>query len=94
LPLSNAYNIDNKNELLGTFLVNDDANAKKLVWRRDFQNGIVIVNPSSITRTIYLDGTYKKILGDHDPIFNDGSRINGITLNPQSGIILLNIPQK
>ena len=45
-----------------------------VVYRRDFQNGIVLVNPSrSSYVTVPLDHDYKKILGVVDPFTNDGS---------------------
>ena len=91
-PASDAYNVDNKTELLGTLLVNNDPRAEQLVWRRDFQNGIVLVNPSYNSKTIDLNGIYRKILGSIDPKFNDGSVVTEITLRPQSGIILLKMP--
>ena len=92
LPLSDAHSPSNKDLLLSTFLINNDARAKYNVWRRDFQNGIVLVNPSRISKTVDLNGTYKKILGVYDPEFNDGSQVTKITLQPESGIILLDIP--
>ena len=91
-PISDAYNVDDKTELLGTLLVNNDPRAEQLVWRRDFQNGIVLVNPSYNSKTIDLNGTFRKILGSIDPKFNDGSVVTKITLRPQSGIILLTMP--
>lgn len=89
LPITDAYNVDDKNILLSTLLTNNDPKAGQLTWRRDFQNGIVLVNPFSVSKTIELNGTYRKILGVHDPKFNDGSTITKVTLPPQSGIILL-----
>ncbi len=92
LPLSDGYNADNKEEMLKTLLLNNDPRAEYKVWRRDFQNGIVLVNPSGNKKTIDLHGTYRKILGVKDPKFNDGSTVTEVTLLPQSGIILLNMP--
>jgi len=91
-PLTDAYNVDNKEEMLKTLLLNNDPRAEFNVWRRDFQNGIVLVNPSGSTKTIDLHGSYRKILGVKDPKFNDGSTVTEITLLPRSGIILLNMP--
>lgn len=92
MPTSDAYNVDNKSELLATLLINNDSSSEQLVWRRDFQNGIVLVNPSGNSMTVNLNGTYRKILGSIDPKFNDGSVVTKITLPPQSGIILLTMP--
>lgn len=92
LPVSDAYNAANKDELLGTLLSKNDPGAKQLVWRRDFQNGIVLVNPSGMTRIVDLNGTFRKILGVQDPLFNDGTKVTKVSLPFRSGIILLSIP--
>jgi hypothetical protein len=92
LPINEAYNPEDNSELLSTLLVNNDSRARKSTWRRDFQNGIVLVNPSNTAQTIDLNGIYRKISGSYDPVFNDGATVSKITLKPKSGIILLNIP--
>lgn len=63
--------------------------AETKVWRRDFEHGIVLVNPTSTSETIDLGGTFRKIQGTRDPAFNDGSEVNTIVLPPMSGVILL-----
>ncbi len=63
--------------------------AERNVWRRDFQNGIVLVNPTFNDKTVELGGTYRKILGLYDPGFNDGGTMSVITLRPRSGVVLL-----
>ncbi len=61
-----------------------------VVYRRDFQNGIVLVNPS---RTSYvsvpLERDYKKILGVIDPYTNDGSVSNVMSLAPEDALFLI-----
>jgi len=66
------------------------------VWRRDFENGTVIVNPnyySSSPRysyiTIELEKEYRKISGTQDPV-NNGFIVSNITLEWRDAIILLN----
>lgn len=90
MPIDDAYNALDKSELLSTLLVNNDQHTNWITWRRDFQNGIVLVNPSEGSMKIDLNGTYRKIAGYIDPLFNDGSLVTEITLKPKSGIILLN----
>jgi hypothetical protein len=92
MPITDAYNVDDKNSMLATLLVNNDRNAERAVWRRDFQNGSVLVNPSGTSMDVDLDGTYRKVLGIHDPRVNDGSQVTKITLPPKSGVILLDPP--
>jgi len=65
-----------------------DARVKSGVWRRDFSNGLAIVNASGVTRTIALDGEYEKIKGEQDPSVNDGSIVTSVTLPNQDGLLL------
>lgn len=90
LPVTEAYNTNDQTDLLTATLVDNTPKALRLAWRRDFEHGIVLINPSRTSKDIKLNGSYKKILGVHDPQFNDGSTVTKITLPPQSGIILLN----
>ena len=41
------------------------------LYRRDFQNGIVLVNPAAQVMTAPLEREYRKILGTRDPVIND-----------------------
>ena len=63
---------------------------KSGIWRRDFENGIALVNPKGNgTKTITLDGTYVKIKGTQDPVTNNGQAVTTVTLKDRDGIILL-----
>ncbi len=62
------------------------------VWRRDFSNGISLVNATAVTQTIPLGGTFQKIRGTQVPAVNDGSLVSQITLAPRDGIVLLKSP--
>jgi hypothetical protein len=88
--VTEAYNTSDPTELLTTLLVDNDPKSMQLAWRRDFEHGIVLINPSRTSKDIKLNGTYKKIRGIFNPQFNDGAQVTKITLPPQSGIILLN----
>lgn len=59
------------------------------VFRRDFENGIVVVNGSWQTQTVDLGGSFRKINGLQNPSFNDGSLVSSVTLRPQDAIVLL-----
>ena len=61
----------------------------RTVYRRDFQNGIALVNPTNVAVTIDLGGTFQKIRGTQAPAVNDGSLVNAVTLQPRDGIVLL-----
>lgn len=44
------------------------------LFRRDFENGIVLVNGTSITRTVNLGGMFRKIKSVQDPTVKTGRR--------------------
>lgn len=59
------------------------------VWERDFENGKVLVNATTSTQTIRLDGEYEKIHGTQDLTINNGSIVYDVTIGAQDGVILL-----
>ena len=60
------------------------------VWRRDFANGIALVNPKGNgQKTVQLGGTFVKIKGGQDPSVNSGQTVTSVTLNDRDGVILL-----
>lgn len=60
------------------------------VWRRDFTNGIALVNPKGNgTRTVQLGGTFVKIKGTQATSVNNGQTVTSVTLQDRDGIILL-----
>ena len=59
------------------------------VWRREFENGTVICNPTNTEVTVDLGATYWLIGGDQVPDINTGKSVNKITLGPRDGRILL-----
>ncbi|MBI5023202.1 MAG: VCBS repeat-containing protein [Candidatus Magasanikbacteria bacterium] len=59
------------------------------LWRRDFKDGLVLVNSGSVSETIDLGGEYEKIRGTQDPSVNDGLIVSTVTIQPQDGLILL-----
>ncbi len=63
------------------------------VYRRDFQNGIVLVNPSSSTLDVPLEREYRRITGVVDPVVNDGSRVTVVTIPPSDARFLIGTDQ-
>ena len=59
------------------------------IWRRDFEHGIVLVNPASSEVEVDLGGTYRKIQGSQDPAVNDGSLVSELIMPAEDGLILL-----
>lgn len=59
------------------------------LWRRDFQNGIALVNSTSKTQSyIFYREEFEAINGQQDRVINNGRRLNQITLAPSDGVIL------
>ena len=64
----------------------------KGIYRRDFTNGTVLVNPrGNGTQTVLLEDGFRRIQGNQDPTHNNGQRVSLITLNDKDGIILVRI---
>jgi hypothetical protein len=60
------------------------------VYRRDYENGIALVNPNgNSATTVTLESNYVKINGTQDHTTNNGTTVNTVTLQPSDGIILL-----
>lgn len=70
----------------------DDAHFQQGVtnlWRRDFQNGIVLVNPDVTPMTAPLERAYRRIQGVTDPVTNDGAIVTQITVPPSDARFLI-----
>src|SRR5262249_48372634 len=59
------------------------------VYRRDFQNGTVLVNPSSDVQTVVLERPFGRILGTVDPGTNDGTWSANYSMPPQDALFLI-----
>ncbi|MBN1584812.1 VCBS repeat-containing protein [Candidatus Uhrbacteria bacterium] len=59
------------------------------VWRRDFENGISLVNSTGVSRNVDLGVEMERIRGTQDPQTNDGRIVSSVTVHPQDGLILL-----
>jgi Hypothetical glycosyl hydrolase family 15/Carbohydrate binding domain len=59
------------------------------VWRRDFQNGIVLVNPAGTPMTAPLGRPFRRILGMRDPATNDGSTVTQAAVPPGDALFLI-----
>jgi len=60
------------------------------VYRRDFQNGIALVNPrGNGQQTVQLEAGFRRIAGTQDKAVNNGQVTETVTLNDRDGIILL-----
>jgi hypothetical protein len=61
-------------------------------WRRDFANGVSLVNPTTAPVTVNLGRAFRKIKGKQDPAVNSGATVSSVTIPAHDGIILLRIP--
>ena len=59
------------------------------IWRRDFEGGIVLVNPGSSAVEVDLGEAYRKIQGTQAPAINDGSLVTIVTIGSKDGLILV-----
>lgn len=59
------------------------------VWRRDFQNGIALVNSTDRAQTVDLDGDFERLHGTQDPSVNNGEIGSTVTIPAKDGLILL-----
>ncbi|HEX4268181.1 MAG TPA: putative glycoside hydrolase [Steroidobacteraceae bacterium] len=88
---SGFYWFDEFNANLGAETSTPPAAAwQKGVWRRDFANGIALVNPKGNgAQTVQLGGTFVKLKGTQAPSVNNGQTVTSVTLQDRDGIILL-----
>jgi len=60
------------------------------LWKRDFENGLVLVNSTNQKQThVFNQEEFGKINGKQDRRINNGAKINCVSLEPKDGIILL-----
>jgi len=76
-PLSVLYSIGGKSKFL-----ND-------VWRRDFVNGLALINTTQKTYEVDLGAEYEKISGKQDKAVNDGTIVSRLRLGAMNAILLL-----
>jgi len=58
------------------------------VWRRDFEHGIALVNPTPQAVTVALEPGFARLQGTQAPAVNDGSPAAAVTLPAKDGTIL------
>lgn len=58
------------------------------VWRRDYANGLALVNPTNENQKIDLGGEYEKLIGTQDNRVNNGGIVDTVTLPAKDGLLL------
>ena len=59
------------------------------VWRREYEYGTVVCNPTDVSVDVNLGGTYWLIKGQQVPEINSGKSLDIIKIGPRDGRILL-----
>ena len=60
------------------------------VYRRKYENGMVLVNPTLFPKEISVETGYKRFLGVQAKDVNNGMQVGSIVLNSKDGLILVN----
>lgn len=85
--------LGDKESIAYNMLDKTNVTIKPGLWRRDYTNGIAIVNSTDkLQRYSFAKEEFDKIRGTQDTAINNGQKINWISLAPQDGIILLKTP--
>jgi hypothetical protein len=63
------------------------------IYRRDFQHGVVLVNPTTLDLTVPLERNFYKIRGLADPVTNDGSSGQQFVVKARDALFLLGTDQ-
>ncbi len=58
------------------------------VYRREFESGLVLANPSVFSKTVIIEEGFQRIKGVQAPDVNNGALVSSITLAGKDGIIL------
>ncbi len=86
------YDVNLGKPLFPAFNILDKANDKFKpgLWRRDFANGIVILNSTKDTQKyIFSREEFEKINGQQDRSVNNGAIVNWVKIAPNDALILL-----
>ena len=59
------------------------------VYRRDFQNGSVLVNPGSTAQTVAMEAPFRRIIGSVDPTVNNGLNSTSQTVGALDALFLI-----
>ncbi len=64
-------------------------NYVKDVWRREFTNGLAVVNSLAEEKEVDLGGEFEKLIGTQDSKVNDGGIVSKIKLAAKDGLLML-----
>ncbi len=61
----------------------------KGIWRRDFENGIALVNSTDQKQSVDLKGEFEHLRGIQDPVVNNGRVVSKVDLEAEDGVMML-----
>lgn len=61
---------------------------KKGIWRRDYEHGIVLVNPSNRSIKINIENGFRRLAGSQDSLVNSGEKVDSLVIRGRDGLIL------
>lgn len=73
--------------------INGATQVKEDVWRRNYENGLALVNSTDNEQTVNLGDDYEKIIGKQDSTVNDGSIVDRVRLGAHDGLVLRKVAQ-
>lgn len=85
----NEYDIELGKPLSPAVSLNGASQFKPGIWRREYENGIALVNSGAESQDIDLGGEYEKIKGAQDTSVNDGAIVNEVSLKAKDGLVML-----
>jgi hypothetical protein len=59
------------------------------VWRRDFEHGVVLVNPGLLPQTVVLEPGLRHFAGKQAPERNNGLSVSPLSLPGKDGVVLI-----
>ena len=50
---------------------------------------MVLVNPNADARSVQIEPGWRRLLARQDPVANDGTPVDQLTLGPKEGLVLV-----
>ncbi len=83
------YDVELGQPLGGPLSLNNKPKFEEDVWRREYENGIAVVNATGVSQDIDLGGEYEKITGLQDKNINNGAIVSQLNLSAKDGVVML-----
>jgi hypothetical protein len=83
------YDVELGKAISAPVSLNNKPQFEEDVWRREYENGIALVNPTAAAQDVDLGGEYEKITGLQDKTVNNGAIVSQVSLPSKDGLIML-----